>query len=154
MTSEFTVARDLVLEEFQTRINQKVQAASTLSAVYSTVYQKHHNGYDSNWPNATLFNFDQIGNGLLYLSNSRAISYNPILRNAKELENWEAYALEKALTGGLDFSNNLLGETDDYTGRIIKDGIFRKARLDPDGPLLVSVDERSGSDAKFPVVPG
>jgi class 3 adenylate cyclase len=73
-------------------LRNKVNAAKTLSAVYTS-----HFGPDNVWPNATMPNFDERSDGQLALSNSLALSFNPIIYS----QNRDKFESHAALNGDL-----------------------------------------------------
>jgi class 3 adenylate cyclase len=82
-------------------LTNKVDAAKTLSAVYTS-----HFGPQNVWPNATMPDFDERSIGQLALSNSLALSFNPIITSETRAE-FEAHAaLNGDLLGVSQLQNN------------------------------------------------
>ena len=121
-TLTYTFARDAEVKEFENQyydtiirvedaikdgLRNKVNAAKTLSAVYTS-----HFGPQNVWPNATMPDFDERSEGQLSLSNSIALSFNPIITSENRAEFESHAALHGDLLGVTQLSN-------DYT-------IFRK----------------------------
>lgn len=88
-----------VAEAFQYGIDTKHDAASTFSAIYTSIYGnivQEINAQKPVWPNATLPFFAEKAKDLLKISNGRALSFNPIItQNGNRIE-WEAHATESA----------------------------------------------------------
>lgn len=88
-----------VAEAFQHGIDMKHDAASTFSAIYTSIYGnivQEINAQEPVWPNATLPFFAEKAKDLLKISGGRALSFNPIItQNGNRIE-WEAHATESA----------------------------------------------------------
>lgn len=79
-------------EEVKVGLQNKLFAAKAFAAMYTSLF-----GPQNVWPNATMPNFNQRAESLLPLSNSLAISFNPIINTADRAE-FEAHA---ALNGDM-----------------------------------------------------
>ncbi len=88
-----------VAEAFQHGIDMKHDAASTFSAIYTSIYGnivQEFNAQDSVWPNATLPFFAEKAKDLLKISGGRALSFNPIITHNGNRIEWETHATESA----------------------------------------------------------
>ena len=88
-----------VADAFQAGIDTKHDAASTFSAIYTSIYGntvQNIEGGKTVWPNATLPFFAEKATDLLKISNGRALSFNPIITQDVNRLEWEAHVAESA----------------------------------------------------------
>jgi len=127
-----------VAQTISTAISNKLNAAKTFSAMYTSRYGPMHP-----WPDVTMSNFDEQASGQLDIANGIALSFNPIIQNETRLS-FEAHANKTAhMLGANELINRTCDLETNVCGRIVEDGIWMKV----DGEI---VDDTSGL---YPMVP-
>lgn len=122
-------------EAIDTAISNKLHAAGTLAALYTSRY-----GYQGVFPKATMpaIDFNEQASGLLGFANGISISFNPIINDSNRAE-FEAHATESAeLLGSEELLTRQCGDNTGSTCRIISDGIFRKS-IDPTTGEVINI---------------
>ena len=136
-----------VEEAIANGIRNKVNAAKTFSAIYTS-----HFSADNNWPNVTMpsQDFNAQAAGQLEVANGIAISYNPII-TTKNRNEFEAHALDSAsILGDERLVTRSCDDESGATCRIVADGIYRKG-LNPSGEGLINIDDPGFSEgSRFP----
>mmetsp|Transcript_22587 Transcript_22587/g.45482 ORF Transcript_22587/g.45482 Transcript_22587/m.45482 type:complete len:866 (+) Transcript_22587:145-2742(+) len=118
-----------VAEAFQYGIDTKHDAASTFSAIYTSIYGNIVQEVENQkpvWPNATLPFFAEKAKDLLKISNGRALSFNPIITQDVNRLEWEAHATESAWLLG---DKSLIVPPPDFTwpnNRTVSFGIYSR----------------------------
>lgn len=120
-----------VEEAITNSIRNKLKTAETFSAMYTSRY-----GPENVWPNVTMPDFQQQAVGQLEIADGLALSYNPIIQQGIDRNEFEAYANESALLLGA----NELVERSCGSCRVVADGIFRTMdgkRTDDPGKISI-----------------
>lgn len=147
--SEYYDAVIKVQQAVATGIQDKLNVAKTLSAIYTSRY-----GTLNLWPNATMpyQDFHDQAMGQLEIVNGIAISFNPIITNDTRAE-FEAHATESAwMLGAEELVTRSCEDTSGATCRIVEDGIFCQAP-NPEGEGIIYIDDPGYSPtSRFPFV--
>jgi len=97
---QYTDSVSKVAEGFQHRIDTKHDIAKTFSAMITSRYgntaARDTNDVSSSWPNVTMPDFQEMSEGSLHITDGRALSFNPIITQGVDREQWEAHAAETA----------------------------------------------------------
>lgn len=90
--AQFDSTANLLMSSIQRGITTKLATGATVAEIFAYSF----NSSNPTWPNVTLPGFEVIGDQLIGLSQSRAVSFNPVIPNAATgRPKFDAYALEE-----------------------------------------------------------
>ena len=113
--TSYTDSVSLVSDVINANVSNKLHAAKTISAAYSSRFRPQNT-----WPNITMPNFGELAEGQVDIVKAIALSFNPIITNYNR-EEWEFYATNSAYQLGV----HELYIRDCDTCRVVADGIYR-----------------------------